>query len=416
VLRIDSAPLDPAEVAAPHLPPWARMAIAELDVTDLCEEVIRRCTAAVFSAYTGDPAFVTALRESVYENVQALRDVLCGRLEIEQVTLRRRLALADVQARLHIPQSLLQRSYRVSFAIQWEKWTELLRETLVALDVPREPALAAQTELTRLVLTYQNRVVSQIAEKFTQYEEAFNRSRAHLRQRLVRDILLGDEVTPTPSDLVLIDYDFNAHHLAVLLPETSTGVDPVRDALRAGIRPRHMLSYAASISSTVIWLAAAGTWTNDKIERVRAVLTRVGVPASIGEPAGGLAGFRHTFDQARQVEQLRPALPSNQVIRYADMGLELLLMRNRELAEAFVAKELGPLGRDTAEAAKLRATLEASFQLGSHIAAAKHLRLHEHTVRNRLHKVESQLGVPVRERRTELEVALRLHRLLLTPR
>lgn len=415
--RIEPEQLDPAEVVAPLLPPWARAAIAEYDVTDLCEEVVRRCIAAVFSAYAGDPAFVTALRDSVAENVRALRDVLCGRLEIDQVTLRRRLALADVQARLHVPQSLLQRSYRLSFVIQWEAWAALLRDTLTGLRVHRDAALDAQTDLTRLVLTYQNRVVSQVAERFAHYEDAFNRSRAHIRQRLVRDILLGDEAIPTRSDLVLIDYDLDAEHLAVLLPETgAAGVEAVLAALRTGARPRRTLGYPDSIASSVVWLAATGTWTNDKIEAVRAVLTEAGVRASISEPAAGLAGFRHTHEQVRQLEQIRPALGTDRVIRYADMGLELLLTQNRELAEAFVATELGPLRHDTVDAAKLRETLEASFRLGSHIAVAKHLRVHEHTVRNRLHKVEARLGIPVRERRTELEVALRLHRLLATPK
>ncbi|WP_028924684.1 PucR family transcriptional regulator [Pseudonocardia acaciae] len=395
--------------------PWARAAIAQFDVTDLCEEVISRCLAEVFPAYLGDAAFVAALRDSVYENVGALRDVLCGRLEIDQVTLRRRLALADVQARLHVPQHLLQRSYRLSFVIQWEAWADLLHRTLVRLDVPRDPALAAQTRVTRLVLTYQNRVVSQVAEKFARSEDAFNRSRAHIRQRLVRDILHGDDVTPTPSDLVLIDYDLDAEHLAILLPDTSAGVDTVLNALRAAVRPRRTLSYPPSIASTVVWLAAPGGWPDEKIETVRATLTAAGVTASISEPAAGVAGFRHAFEQARRVERLRPALRQNQVIRHADMGLELLLMQDRELAEAFVTKELGPLARRTSEAAKLRETLDASFQLGSHVAVAKHLRLHEHTVRNRLHKIETKLGVPVRDRRTELEVALRLHRLLANP-
>ena len=64
------------------------------------------------------------------------------------------------------------------------------------------------------------------------------------------------------------------------------------------------------------------------------------------------------------------------------------------------------------EAARLRETLEASFRLGSHVSAAEHLQLHEHTVRNRLHRAEEHLGHPLSERRTELQVALRLQRLL----
>jgi DNA-binding PucR family transcriptional regulator len=55
--------------------------------------------------------------------------------------------------------------------------------------------------------------------------------------------------------------------------------------------------------------------------------------------------------------------------------------------------------------------LDASFRFGSHVAAAEHLQLHEHTVRNRLHKAEELLGHPINERRTELQVAARLMRM-----
>ena len=64
---------------------------------------------------------------------------------------------------------------------------------------------------------------------------------------------------------------------------------------------------------------------------------------------------------------------------------------------------------------RLRETLEASFRYGSHVAAAEYLQLHEHTVRNRLHKAEEFLGHTLSEPRTELQVAARLIRLLSGP-
>jgi DNA-binding PucR family transcriptional regulator len=100
------------------------------------------------------------------------------------------------------------------------------------------------------------------------------------------------------------------------------------------------------------------------------------------------------------------------VVRHADVGLEILLMQDPELARAFIERELGPLSYDTAEAERLRDTLEASFRFGSHVATADHLRLHEHTVRNRLRRVEDLLGHSLQERRTEIQVAARLVRLL----
>ena len=103
---------------------------------------------------------------------------------------------------------------------------------------------------------------------------------------------------------------------------------------------------------------------------------------------------------------------ASRVLRYSDVSLEVLLMKDPSRAQDFVIAELGPLAEATEQAARLRETLEASFRCGSHVAAAEHLHLHEHTVRNRLHKAEELLGHSLQVRRTELQVAARLMRLL----
>jgi DNA-binding PucR family transcriptional regulator len=94
------------------------------------------------------------------------------------------------------------------------------------------------------------------------------------------------------------------------------------------------------------------------------------------------------------------------------VSLEILLMADPERARAFVRAELGPLGADDPLAARLRETVEASHRHVSHTVTAEHLHLHEHTVRNRLQKAAELLGRPLTERRTELQVALRIARLL----
>nr|WP_237447719.1 helix-turn-helix domain-containing protein [Nocardioides flavescens] len=81
-------------------------------------------------------------------------------------------------------------------------------------------------------------------------------------------------------------------------------------------------------------------------------------------------------------------------------------------ARAFVEAELGELGVADPLAERLRETVEASHRFGSHIVTAEHLHLHEHTVRNRLQRAAELLGRPLTERRTELQVALRLCRVL----
>lgn len=100
------------------------------------------------------------------------------------------------------------------------------------------------------------------------------------------------------------------------------------------------------------------------------------------------------------------------MIRYADVGLEILLLADEETARRFVQRELGALAASSAEGGRLRETLECSFRHGSHVDAASALAVHEHTIRNRLHRIEELLGHPVSERRTDLQVALRLVRIL----
>ena len=145
------------------------------------------------------------------------------------------------------------------------------------------------------------------------------------------------------------------------------------------------------------------------------MLTEVGVEASVSGTATGVDGFCATLTQAQETERVRAAwgpTSAPPVITYADAALEILLLQNDDLAHRFVDSELGPLAVDTSEAARLRETLEASFRFGSHVAAAEHLQLHEHTVRNRLHKAEELLGHSLQQRRIELQVAVRLIRLL----
>jgi sugar diacid utilization regulator len=270
-----------------------------------------------------------------------------------------------------------------------------------------------------VVFGYQDHVASQVAESYAVTDDALSRSRAHVRQALVRQLLREDTASLPPSDLVTLDYDLAACHVVVLLPATPQGAAAsLLVGLRAATGVRASLLHPLGLSSTAVWLGTAGAWSPALLTALREVLRRTGVEASLSGSASGLAGFRAALTQATEVERVRSAwgrATAPAVLEHADVRLEVLLLRDPAGARSFVEAELGPLAAGTAEAARLRDTLDASFQWGSHVAAAEHLQLHEHTVRNRLHKAEQQLGHPLQDRRTELQVALRLHRLLLAP-
>ncbi len=409
---------DPALTGREPLPGWVRQMAAEVDLVDLCERVVARDVAVAFPDLAGDAGFAEHLRASVRENLRLLQDVLCGRLPLEAVRLEQPLVFARVQAELRIPQTALQRSYRVGFAEMWQAWADRLQEVAEAADVPRAEAVRALARLTTAILDYQDHVASLVAENHARVDEALSRTRANVRQGLVREILRGNRTSLAPSDLITLDHDLGGEHVVVLLPEVAEGAaGSLMTGVRARTGVRQTLVHPLDLSRTAVWLTLPA-WTREAHRRLLAGLADAGVEASVSEPLGGLPGFREAHDQAQDVERVRAAWgrgTAPRVLEHADVALEIMLLRDPERGRRFVRTELGPLAEDTTEAARLRETLQASFRLGSHVAAAEHLQLHEHTVRNRLHRAEEHLGHPLTERRTELQVALRLQRLLAGP-
>ena len=380
--------------------------------------MVARDLAAAFPQLAHDEEFVEHLRASARENLTAIRAVVCGHIALEDVSLDQPLAFAALQARLRIPQTALQHSYRVGFLTKWEEWSREVRAYAEQAEVPRAEATAVLADLASVLFGYQDHVASQVAETYARADDALSRSRGHVRQALVRELLRGQAVSLPPSDVLTLDYDLALSHLVVLLPVMPAGAaSQLLLGLRAATRVRNTLVHPLSLSSTAIWLASPHAWSRPAVAALREVLERTSVTASLSEPATGLAGFRGALVQAQQVQRVRQAwgqASAPLVLQHAEVRLEVLLLGDLERAEAFVAAELGPLAQQTQEAERLRDTLEASFRYGSHVATAEHLRLHEHTVRNRLHKAEEQLGHAVNERGTELQVALRLQRLLTT--
>lgn len=407
---------DPAWFVSAPLPAVVREHADTFPIEDMIDVVLDRCTATAFPQHAHDDEFVRRLRASIAQNAYALRDVLAGHRTLGDLELDEVLGFATVQAHLRIPQKAMQRSYRVSFYTQWELWTAHLRSALTSCGATADEALDAQHAMTRSLLTYQDHVASQVAETYTRDYEALNRTRAHVRRGLVRDVLRGEGETLSAGDLAVLGYPLDAHHVAVLLPQMPEGAaSQLAEGLRGATRCHQSLVYPLTLGSTVVWLCRMEPWTTALVGSVADALERVGAAATVSSPGQGPGGFVDVLRQAQDAERVRAAwrpATAPTVLKYADAGLEILLLQDPELARTFVRTELGPLAETTSEAARLRETLEASFRFGSHVAAAEHLRLHEHTVRNRLHRAEELLGHPLQERRTELQVAVRLVRLL----
>ena len=399
-----------------QVPRWVREVAQDFDVDALIDTIIGCCLRVAFPNHIGDDEFRGHLTASTRANARCLRSVIAGDIALEDVYLEQVLSFATVQAQLRIPQKSMQRSYRVSFFTMWEAWTRYLRQVIADRDIDRDEAALALQLLTQTILGYHDFVASQVAETYTRDYEALNRSRAHMRRSLVKDILREESGALAASDTAILSYDLSSRHIAVVLPALAEGAaTQLSVGMRAAVSCQHSLVYPLTLSSTVVWLGRIGEWKRTVLDALDAVLAEAGVVATLGGPHAGIDGFRTTLNEALDAERIRSAWGDSgapAVVHHDDVGLEILLMRDLDRARQFVERELGPLARDTVEATRLRETLEASFRFGSHVSAAEHLQLHEHTVRNRLHKVEELLGHSMAERRTELQVAARLIRLL----
>jgi hypothetical protein len=416
-LTIVSTSTPPTRDDPVRLPRWARDASDSVDLDALTDRVVETDLEAAFDTLRDNEEFVARLRASVVENLRHLRQVIGGRMRLGDIVLTEPFALAGVQARLRLPQTAMQRSYRVGFSTMWHEWSDRLVERAERDDVPREESLKALRDMTSLLLDYQHHVASQVADSFARADDAMSRSREHVRNGLVRHLLREDSTPLPPSDLLLLDYPLDASHVTVLLPSMPEGAArQILNALRTASHTRATLVHPATLTSTLVWLAHPGPgWREATVADLADSLRTLGVEASVSEPHTGVAGMRDGWRQVQGIERVRAAWgagASPRVLGHADVSLEILLMANPASARAFVRAELGRLGDDDRLAARLRETVEASYRCGSHVTTAAMLHLHEHTVRNRLQKAADLLGRPLSERRTELQVALRLARLL----
>jgi hypothetical protein len=397
------------------LPNWAAELAADLDRDAIIEDIVQADIAAAFPQRVGDAAFADQLRESVRENVTRTLDYMAGRGDLADVELRQPVEFAKAQAQLGIPQSAMQHSYRVGYLTLWETWSRALGARAAELRIDGTEVADGLRISTLSLLRYEDMALRQVADAYMEREAALRRTGEQVRQNAVRELLHGD-LSVHPDDLFLtLGYDVGHSHVVVLVRGISdTGARRLAGQLRTAAQALGCLTVRMTVTDTELWLSRLKTWPDEAVDAIRDTLRQAGVAASVSRPAAGLEGFRSGHHEVRQVEAVRAVWAGGAppVLAYEDVQLDALLIADVPAARRFVAQQLGPLAAGTETAATLRETLLAAFGSTSHVATAERLMLHEHTVRNRLQRIEKILGRPLTERRVELQVALRLCRLL----
>jgi hypothetical protein len=388
----------------------ARELARTIDATAAAAEV----TAAIMREVWPEPddtGFREAVHLSVEGNVRSIISIIGGELTIEDAEPEAALALAEITARLDVPLSDLDRAYRIGVARLWEMWFNLAREHAEAGGGDLGDLISGPTVT---MLRYIDHILSSVNSRHDETRSELNQTRRHLRRLTLMQILDGtiDHVTDELNGS--LDYSLSDTHLALLL-ESDAGQAPDAEiiALRDAADARSTLVLQHGVRSWLVWLGRPGPFGVTQLSRLRRAMTDSGLTIAVGEPAPGLPGLRSSRQQVIETARVQHALGEGHRCLWAsEVRLEAMLLSDETRARAFVAAELGRLSASDTIAERLRETLLAWLATGSHVNAAAVLGVHENTVRNRIRQAEALLDASVLQRRTELQVALRLERVL----
>jgi hypothetical protein len=394
------------------LPEAARRLADDIDVRAMSAQVMDRIVREVFPERATDPEFLDVLHQSVHDNVQAVLDVIAGRLRITSAEPLGAIALMDVLARLGEPTSAVERGYRLGQWEIWEHWVAAARERAAGSDAE---LVALVLEPSRTLFHYVDTILSTVLGRYEEQRRELDRVRDHERSRMLRQLLEGSYEPTAAEAASLLRYDPALVHRAVVVESEDRRVaERATERLRIALGASDSLLHLDSVNGWALWLSRRHAPTEAQARAFRRELEALGLIGGVGEPASGLAGLRQSHAQAREALRVRRALGDDgpPVAWFADVQLEALLLADRARARAFVDSALGPLAGDDKRTVKLRDTVAAWLETGSQVCTAALLQIHENTARYRLRQAEELLGATLPARRTELAVALRLHRVL----
>ncbi|EHN12573.1 hypothetical protein PAI11_05130 [Patulibacter medicamentivorans] len=389
-----------------------RDAAQRLDLDETARALTDRVLADAFPERSSDRAFVAIAERSVRENVVNLRSILSGTTRVEETRPRPgALEFAGAVAEMRLPASSLEGAYRAGQNSFWSAWFQVARDHSQGSGLPLDDYLDwPSTQL----FAYINHILTPVIAQYERVAAERRSGREHLRETVLRD-LLEDRIAEPDDDVArALGYRLEGSHLFLLL-QTGSSRRPEEEAtqLRAALAASESLLHRHGLHEWGLWLGASDAFPPAAIARLKRVLAGISATVAVGTVGRGLSGFRQTRRRALEAARVQAALggaPS--VVWDADVRLEALLIDDEERAGDFVVTELGPLAAEDGRAARLRDTLLTWLATGSHVSTAATLGVHEHTVRNRIREIEALLQTPVAGRRAELQVALRLHRVL----
>jgi PucR C-terminal helix-turn-helix domain/GGDEF-like domain len=348
------------------------------------------------------PGVVELVEASCHANSSTLLDSLLRGVSLDAIApsseviqttralVRRGLTMSDVV-----------RGYQLGATYWCTRWADAVEEHC------SEPSLAVPTVShgTTFLLGWLERVVDRLTAEYRDEAERMAREGSLARVADVRRAL-DDEDVDVDAVSRRLAYDLRARHVAiVLLDDHGDGRAPLEATARELVADVAKRPLVVRVDFETAWC-----WVPVR-DGLALPTLRARVLVGQGRPGIGLEGFRRSHHEA--CEALRVARLAGRRARsittYDHVQLAALCSGDMAACRAFVAEQLGPLGGDTDEACRLRATLEAFFDSNSNFrATAARLGIHHNTVRYRLEQIERLLDRPIGHQRLKLELALHL--------
>lgn len=360
--------------------------------------------------------FVASVEDRVVARIQATR----GRLSMPmQESLRRsvlatvRDALARLRSRAELPRELppdlvefarlwvsaqfelseLADAWLVGQEVFWDRFQLMaeraLEDTALCWDVIKAARVQLRGHAAQVSELFRRACESESARAAGIYEDS--------RWRAVSRALEGHWV-----DAHELGYDLGDCHTAVVADVASS-----LDGLASRTK-RHVLLLPAPDGGTWGWLGGRTAVSDSELDALIEWQGDRDGHVAFGEPAAGLAGFATSHQQALEARTIAAAT-DQRAVRFADLRLLIAVLRDGELATAFVERELGDLDQPSERMRELRATLRAYLEHSQSVAATAALRRRDRkTIQRQLRSAERLLHHRVSDRNDELLVALRI--------
>ncbi|MEC3976173.1 PucR family transcriptional regulator [Amycolatopsis sp. H20-H5] len=346
------------------------------------------------------------LWRSCHDNVTRVLQLLAG-LDSEDgadVYYDAAQATGQRRAQQQLPLDDVLRSFRLGGRLVWQY---LIDEARAASTVGTDGLLDVATRVWEVVDTISSQVAAAYHAAERQLVRADEQRRAALWEGLLQGRATDAAFAYEASRIVRLPVD---GPYAVVSAGGRQDNDGLTDALGERLEERGIRSAWQARSATLVGLLALPLSATDAAVKVlRGILTG---PVGVSLVVTGLAEVDQAYRQATLARRTLPA-GGRAIVSLSERLPEALLLNSPELTEPLVRRWLGPLlDLPAHDRRMLLHTLETwASTAGSTIRTAEALHCHRNTVINRMHRIESVIGLEFSSENIPVELTLALRAL-----